>query len=93
MFASDLSSVSHKISDFIRSKFDHPYPTSKKTTLTARDVWFAEFRKKYRWDESIEDSVRAAFEKVAQTHMKDLLGDARKDFKKKGRPHWIGEVV
>ncbi|GAB2276566.1 hypothetical protein Dimus_011287 [Dionaea muscipula] len=43
MFASDLSSVSHMISDCIRSKFDHPYPTWKKTIVAARDMWFVEF--------------------------------------------------
>ncbi|GAB2299082.1 hypothetical protein Dimus_033153 [Dionaea muscipula] len=63
MFASDLSSVSHKIPDCIRSKFYHPYPTWKKMTVVARDLWFIEFRNKYRWDESIEGSVRVAFEK------------------------------
>ncbi|GAB2270532.1 hypothetical protein Dimus_005424, partial [Dionaea muscipula] len=49
--------------------------------------------KKYHLDESIEGSLRAAFEKVAQTRLKDLLGVARKDFEKEGRPYWIGKSV
>ncbi|GAB2268447.1 hypothetical protein Dimus_003406 [Dionaea muscipula] len=61
--------------------------------FSAAGADFLRHEKKYRWDESIEGYVRAAFEKVAHTRLNDLLGDARKDFEKKGRPHWIGESV
>ncbi|RDY12875.1 hypothetical protein CR513_02272, partial [Mucuna pruriens] len=49
------------ISRIIKQKFDEPWPSWKKVRLEVRDLWFREFKKKYRSDPSQEPTIRVIF--------------------------------
>ncbi|XP_052183913.1 uncharacterized protein LOC127795960 [Diospyros lotus] len=79
------------ITRIIKSNFEKPYTSWKKTDPAVRDVWFSEFKKKWSWEPEKEYQIRKNFEKTASDRMIDLLFNVRKDLTK--RPSWMSPQV
>ncbi|KAH0722671.1 hypothetical protein KY290_005330 [Solanum tuberosum] len=78
------------IASCIRSKFELARPSWKKFPQSTHDMWFEEFKKKFKWLPHYTDAIRRNFEKRASARMTQLFQDVRKNLPLK--PHWMGDA-
>ncbi|XP_060195115.1 uncharacterized protein LOC132624338 [Lycium barbarum] len=79
------------ITDCICSKFELARPSWKKFPESTHNMWFEEFKKKFRWLPHYNHAIRRNFEKRAVARMSQLFQDVRKNLTVK--PHWMGDAV
>ncbi|KAH0724260.1 hypothetical protein KY285_003657 [Solanum tuberosum] len=79
------------IASCIRSKFELARPSWKKFPQSTHDMWFEEFKKKFKWLPHYTDVIRRNFEKRASARMTQLFQDVGKNLPLK--PHWMGDAV
>ncbi|XP_070024698.1 probable transposase-like protein At4g04430 isoform X2 [Nicotiana sylvestris] len=72
-------------------KFELAKPSWKKFSQSIRDMWFEEFRKKFKWLPQYNVATRDNFEKRAAARMTQLFQDIRKNLPVK--PNWMGDDV
>ncbi|KAM3344601.1 hypothetical protein P3S68_024310 [Capsicum galapagoense] len=73
-----------------RSKFELARPSWKKFPESTHEMWFEEFKKKFKWLPHYNDSIWSNF-KRASSKMTQFFQDVRKKLPLK--PHWMGDAV
>ncbi|XP_049397370.1 uncharacterized protein LOC125861545 [Solanum stenotomum] len=65
--------VINEIASCIRSKFELARPSWNKFPQATHDMWFEEFKKKFKWLPHYIDAIRRNFEKWASARMTQLF--------------------
>ncbi|XP_043816598.1 uncharacterized protein LOC122724808 [Manihot esculenta] len=64
-------------------RYTAPWKTWSEIPLKTKDELFGLFRSRYIWDESEEDMVRIAWEKVGKERLRDILNRVRSELLRK----------
>ncbi|KAJ8421518.1 hypothetical protein Cgig2_012900 [Carnegiea gigantea] len=83
--------VIHALCNIMRSKFDSPYHTWKEIPIEVQNMWFDEFKKKFRWDDEHAHEIRRVFEFRGSSRLKGMTFEIRKKRKKLQREPTIDE--
>ncbi|PHT37855.1 hypothetical protein CQW23_21428 [Capsicum baccatum] len=79
------------IANCIWSKFELARPSWKKFPESTREMWFEEFKKKFKWLPHYNDAIWSNINKRASSKTTQLFQDVRKKLPLK--PHWMGDAV
>ncbi|KAM3303073.1 hypothetical protein P3S67_014103 [Capsicum chacoense] len=79
------------IASCIRNKFELARPSWKKFPKSTREMWFEEFKKKFKWLPHYNDTIWSNFNKRASSIMNRLFQHVRKNMPRK--PQWMGDSV
>ncbi|KAG8648833.1 hypothetical protein MANES_08G043150v8 [Manihot esculenta] len=77
------STVTRSISNDIKMRYTAPWKTWSEIPLKTKDELFGLFRSRYVWDESEEDMIRTAWEKVGKERLRDILNRVRSELLRK----------
>nr|GMD57564.1 putative transposase En/Spm [Ipomoea batatas] len=74
----------------IKKYYKKPIISYKEAPLEVREVWFNEFKKKYRWSPEHDAAIRRNFDVKASERLSNALYDVRAN---KSCPYWITPEV
>ncbi|KAF2289790.1 hypothetical protein GH714_038633 [Hevea brasiliensis] len=72
-------SVSRSITNDIKMHFTAPWKTWAEIPIKIKDELFGKFQGRYMWDETEEQNVRLAWDKLGKDRFRDILNRARNE--------------
>ncbi|XP_058008453.1 uncharacterized protein LOC131182943 [Hevea brasiliensis] len=72
-------SVSRSITNDIKMHFTAPWKTWAEIPIKMKDELFGKFQGRYMWDETEEQNVRLAWDKLGKDRFRDILNRARNE--------------
>ncbi|KAI5649039.1 hypothetical protein M9H77_35044 [Catharanthus roseus] len=67
------------ITEIVKAHFVESRPSFGKVPNKVKNMWYTEFRKRYRWDPMHEHAIRDAWQKRASLRHKDLMYEVQVD--------------
>ncbi|XP_054793340.1 uncharacterized protein LOC129298919 [Prosopis cineraria] len=78
----------------IQAKFEHPCSSWKATPSQIKQMWFAEWVKKYKWLPQDEAAIKKNWNSKCANILRSIMHNVRQDlFQKNVRPNWIPDNV
>ncbi|XP_019194743.1 PREDICTED: uncharacterized protein LOC109188552 [Ipomoea nil] len=84
----------NKVIDYVTKIFPDAIKSYNDAPTHMKDVWFNEFRKKYKWNPEDEAVIQSIFHKKAARRLSDTLGQVRINLARgHAPPNWMNDQV